>query len=117
MAIIITDACINCMACVAECPNTAIYEPSESWTMADGTKLEGMITNLKGQQIDANAQNAPVSDDIVFIVPDKCTNCVGFHDTPQCAAVCPIDCCVPDENNIETEEESLKKQQFLHGLT
>jgi len=30
MAIIITDECINCDACVSECPNNAIYEPDFS---------------------------------------------------------------------------------------
>jgi ferredoxin len=30
------------------------------------------------------------------IDPDKCTECEGFYDEPQCAAVCPIDdTCVP----------------------
>ncbi|MDG2073036.1 MAG: ferredoxin, partial [Polaribacter sp.] len=34
---------------------------------------------------------------------------------PQCAAVCPVDCCVPDEDNVETEEELLGKQKFMHN--
>ena len=38
----------------------------------------------------------------------------GFHEEPQCAAVCPVDCCVPDENNVETENELLSKQKFMH---
>lgn len=29
------------------------------------------------------------------IDPSKCTECQGSHDAPQCAAVCPADCCVP----------------------
>ena len=48
------------------------------------------------------------------IVPDKCTECQGFHEEPQCAAVCPVDCCVPDEDHVETEEELLAKQRFMH---
>ena len=35
-------------------------------------------------------------DDIYVINPDLCTECVGFHDEEACAAVCPVDCCVPD---------------------
>ncbi|MCL4124953.1 UNVERIFIED_CONTAM: hypothetical protein GTU68_048560 [Idotea baltica] len=46
---------------------------------------------------------------------DKCTECKGFHDEPQCAAVCPVDCCVPDDDNVETEEELLAKQKFMHN--
>ena len=38
-----------------------------------------------------------------------------LHDEPQCAAVCPVDCCVPDEDNVESEEFLLTKQSFMHG--
>ena len=40
---------------------------------------------------------------------------VGFHDQPQCAAVCPVDCCIPDENHVESEETLLERQAFLHN--
>ncbi|MEL6802680.1 MAG: ferredoxin, partial [Bacteroidota bacterium] len=50
-----------------------------------------------------------------FIVPDKCTECVGFHDEPQCAAVCPVDCCVPDPDRVENESILLARQVALHG--
>ncbi|MEZ4336059.1 MAG: hypothetical protein R3B82_05480 [Sandaracinaceae bacterium] len=32
-----------------------------------------------------------------------CTECVGFHGT-ECQAVCPVECCLPDPNNPETED-------------
>lgn len=39
-----------------------------------------------------------------FVIdPSRCTECVGFHHTQQCARVCPVDCCVIDSNNVETE--------------
>jgi ferredoxin len=53
-----------------------------------------------------------VSHEYYFIASDKCTECIGFHEEPQCAAVCPVDCCVPDDAHIETEEELLVKQKF-----
>jgi ferredoxin len=56
-----------------------------------------------------------VSNEYYFIAPDKCTECIGFHEAPQCAAVCPVDCCVPDDAPIETAEELLVKQKFLHN--
>lgn len=33
----------------------------------------------------------------VFLInPDKCTECEGHFDSPQCASVCPVDeTCVP----------------------
>ncbi|MCL4128414.1 UNVERIFIED_CONTAM: hypothetical protein GTU68_050810 [Idotea baltica] len=53
-------------------------------------------------------------EDYYYIVPDKCTECVGFHEEPQCAAVCPVDCCVPDPDNEETEEILLARKEKLH---
>jgi len=31
-------------------------------------------------------------DTIYVIDPNKCTECVGHYDTPQCVEVCPVDC-------------------------
>lgn len=115
MAIIITDECINCGACEPECPNTAIYEAGELWKYKDGTSLtQDKVIMPSGLEINANEEQAPVSDEVYFIAPNKCTECIGFHEEPQCAAVCPVDCCVPDDNYIETEDELLTKQAFLH---
>ena len=114
MAIIITDECINCGACEPECPNNAIYEGGAEWRMADGTSLKGNVTTPGGKDYDADLDNEPVDMDVYFIVPDKCTECKGFHDEPQCAAVCPVDCCIDDEDVVETEEELLAKKDFMH---
>ena len=114
MAIIITDECINCGACEPECPNNAIYEGAEEWRFSDGTALEGTFTSKSGLTTDANELQEPISDEVYYIVPDKCTECVGFHDEPQCAAVCPEDCCVDDDNWRESEAELFEKKDSLH---
>lgn len=114
MAIIITDECINCGACEPECPNNAIYEGADDWKYSDGTCLTGEVVLPNGKKINANAENEAINDEVYFIVSDKCTECVGFHEEPQCAAVCPVDCCIPDENHVETPDELLQKQKFLH---
>jgi ferredoxin len=115
MAIIITDECINCGACEPECPNNAIYEGGAEWRFADGTTVKGAFTAKSGLSVnDAEDPQEAVSQDLYYIVPDKCTECKGFHDEPQCAAVCPVDCCVDDEANRETEVELLAKQASLH---
>jgi ferredoxin len=95
MATIITSECINCGACEPECPNTAIYAGGVDWDF-DG------------------ATSPPIAQDIFYIVPSKCTECVGFYDHEACAAVCPVDCCVPDPNNLETEQVLLNRAQALH---
>jgi ferredoxin len=114
MAIIITDECINCGACEPECPNNAIYEAGMQWAIADGNDLTGSFQLASGSVVDAHEKFAPVSDEVYYIVPDKCTECVGFHEEPQCAAVCPVDCCVPDPDHVETEEILLDRKSRLH---
>jgi ferredoxin len=108
MAIMITDECINCGACEPECPNTAIYEGGNKWELAGKNYNEN----------DASPSGALgfYNDDYFYIVPDKCTECVGFHDEPQCAAVCPVDCCVPDPNYTEEKSDLLKKKEYLDGI-
>lgn len=108
MAIMITDECINCGACEPECPNTAIYEGGAMWKLGDKEFGEN----------DAAPSGATgfFSADYFYIVPDKCTECVGFHDEPQCAAVCPVDCCVPDPNHVEDKEALLAKKDLLDQL-
>lgn len=115
MAIIITDECINCDACISECPNNAIYEPDTKWTYSEGSTLGGMITTPSGKSFDANEENDAVSDEFFYIVSDKCTECKGFHDEPQCASVCPVDCCILDENHVESEDQLLQKKAWLHN--
>ncbi|MEN8187066.1 MAG: 4Fe-4S dicluster domain-containing protein [Bacteroidota bacterium] len=116
MAIKITDECINCDACVAECPNNAIYEPDSEWSYADETSLSGTITlPSNSEEVDAEEQNEALSDEFYFIITDKCTECKGFHDEPQCASVCPVDCCVPDEDHEEDEAALLSKKAWLHA--
>jgi len=115
MAIIITEECINCGACEPECPNNAIYEGGAEWAMSDGTAVKGAYTLDDGTTTDADDRHVPVSNDIYYIVPDKCTECTGFHEEPQCAAVCPVDCCVPDPAHVESKEVLLARKVKLHG--
>jgi len=52
-----------------------------------------------------------MGEQIYEIDPNKCTECVGHFDEPQCVEVCPVDVCLYDPNNVETEEELLAKLQ------
>ena len=72
--------------------------------------LKGTVTLMDGSAVDAEQRFEPVSVDTYYIVPNKCTECQGFHEEPQCAAVCPVDCCVPDEMYRETVDELLAKK-------
>lgn len=60
--------------------------------------------------------NEAISEgDVIYVIdPDRCTECVGFYDEPQCAAVCPVDACVPDPDHQESRDELMAKKQRLH---
>ncbi len=114
MAIKITEECINCGACEPECPNTAIYEGGIPWKFSEGTQLKNTITLPDGHTTTATAEQQPKSVEFYYIATDKCTECVGFHEEPQCAAVCPVDCCVLDMAHPETKNELLRKKNWMH---
>lgn len=114
MAIKITDDCINCGACEPECPNGAIYEPGNEWRFSDGTSVSGTFVSKSGLTTEADTAQTAVSDDYYYIVTDKCTECTGFHNEPQCASVCPVDCCILDDDNVESKGELEAKKEALH---
>lgn len=80
MAYTITEGCISCGACEAECKNQAISEGETSFV----------------------------------IDPDRCTECVGWFETPKCAEICPVGCSIPDPARRETREQLLEKWHKLH---
>jgi len=105
MSVLITNECIACAACLPECPNEAIFE-TRSDCESKGYKLtEGDASQLS---------HAP-DDNIYVITYERCTECVGHFDEPQCAAVCPVsDCCISDTTYPETAEVLLEKARVLN---
>ncbi|HEY5719559.1 MAG TPA: YfhL family 4Fe-4S dicluster ferredoxin [Gammaproteobacteria bacterium] len=61
--------------------------------------------------------NEAISDgDLYYVIaPERCTECVGAEDEPQCVLVCPADCIVPDPDRPETPDELQAKYQRLHS--
>lgn len=50
---------------------------------------------------------------IYEIAPERCTECVGHFDEPQCQQVCPVDCIPINPQHIESKEKLLKKYKQL----
>ena len=50
---------------------------------------------------------------IYQIDPNKCTECIGHYDTPQCVEDCPVDCIITGVE--ETEEQLTARYQHLTG--
>jgi ferredoxin len=66
MSVIINDTCITCDACLQQCPVNAIVDD---------------LSN-------------PLGKKHYYVQPDKCVECVGIYDDPQCAAICPSIGCI-----------------------
>ncbi len=56
-------------------------------------------------------------EEIYEIDPNKCTECVGHYDEPQCVEVCPVDCIFVDEENPESQDQLIEKYETLTGKT
>jgi len=53
--------------------------------------------------------------EIFEIDPERCTECVGHFDEPQCQMVCPVDCIPQDVNRVESKDELMRKYEQLTG--
>ena len=58
-------------------------------------------------------QAISMGPEIYEINPDRCTECVGHFDTPQCVQLCPVDCIPVCPDRVETHEQLLEKYQRL----
>jgi len=94
MAVMINDDCIACGACDAECPNNAIYSAGDAYVIG-------------GQEFPT------LNEEHTYIVPDKCTECIGFNDEPQCIPACPTDAIVKDPERVETHEVLMARKEHL----
>ncbi|HEY1099668.1 MAG TPA: YfhL family 4Fe-4S dicluster ferredoxin [Myxococcota bacterium] len=62
--------------------------------------------------------NAIREGEALFVIdPERCTECVGFHEVEQCAAVCPTDACLPDPDREESEATLIARARRLHPKT
>ncbi len=53
---------------------------------------------------------------VYVIDAEKCTECVGAHDTPKCVELCPVDGCITvDPAHTESREELQARYERLHA--
>lgn len=66
MAVKITEECISCNSCVDMCPVQAILEADEN----------------------------PTQEEVYYVQPEICIECVDHASEPACAEVCPTEDCI-----------------------
>lgn len=93
MAVIIDESCITCDACLQNCPVNAIVDDMSN----------------------------PTRESRYYVQPEKCIECVGVFENPQCAAICPSIGCITwdmpftkefDEHFLNEEIYKLGKAVF-----
>lgn len=50
---------------------------------------------------------------IYEIYPEKCTECAGHFDEPQCVEICPVNCIIKDPDHAEDQNTLLEKYKKL----
>lgn len=88
MSVIIDDTCITCDACLQNCPVDAIVDDS----------------------------NNPTGEKRYYVQPEKCIECVGVFDDPQCAAICPSIGCITWDMPFTKEFDSHFLNEELYKL-
>ena len=83
------ERCIECNGCVTACKN----ENEVPW----GVNRRRVVTINDGVPGEKSISVA----------------CMHCSDAP-CMAVCPVDCCVPDEMYQETVDQLMAKKEKLH---
>ena len=91
MAVIIDESCITCDACMQNCPVNAIVDD----------------------------MNNPTGNKRYYVQPEKCVECVGLFDDPQCAAICPSIGCITWDMPFtkEFDEHFLNQELYKLGVT
>ncbi len=88
MSVLITDLCINCDACIDECPATAIVSSDDS----------------------------PLKDaEHTYVKPEKCIECVDAT-APKCADACPTEGAIVWDMPYTEEYESYYKEGHEKGI-
>jgi ferredoxin len=88
MAVIIDESCITCDACLQNCPTNAIVDDMHN----------------------------PTGESRYYVQPEKCVECVGLFDDPQCAAICPSIGCITWDMPFTSEFDEHFKNEELYKL-
>ncbi len=92
------------------------------WHRPDGSPRYNDAMSLRITDICVNCdvcepvcpnQAISLGEVIYEIAPNRCTECVGHFDTPQCVEVCPVECIIVDVDHPESQDALMSKYREL----
>ena len=98
----------------AECAAKLAQLLEEEGTMA--LKITDECINCDVCEPECPNQAISMGESIYVIDPNRCTECVGHFDEPQCVQVCPVECIPVDPLRVESREQLMIKYQGLQAL-
>ena len=116
--------CTGCHMCELACSayHEGAYRPSVARLYAEVNPTTGVIKGHTCLQSgcskcqEACPNDAISAGDMLYLIdPERCTECVGAEEEPQCKLVCPADCISVNPDFVETPEQLMKKYQDLHA--
>jgi len=104
----IATNCENCGLCEILCPYNAIYPAGVNWR-----KIHNRYFIFCEEDL--------VHDDFwsashYYVVPDKCTECVGKYPAPICKTACTKNAVLLDTEHPESEEHLFSKKEYLETM-
>jgi ferredoxin len=93
----------------------SFFTPSSSQDNTVALKITEECINCDVCEPECPNQAISMGESIYVIDPDKCTQCVGHFDEPQCVQVCPVECIPVDPEHVETPEQLMAKYLKLQG--
>ena len=61
-------------------------------------------------------QAIAIGEHIYVIDPERCTECVGHFDEPQCQVLCPVSCIPNDPHRVESKSMLMAKFELLRAF-
>jgi len=61
-------------------------------------------------------QAISMGPEIYRIDPERCTECVGHFEEPQCVQVCPVSCIPLDPARVESKDTLWARYRRLQGV-
>jgi ferredoxin len=109
MPLKINSNCLNCGVCEILCPYNAIYPGGVNWR-----KIKSKYFAFCDDKLTYDDFWNPTH---YYIVPDKCTECVGIFPVPVCKTACSKNAVEFDSNHWESIEHLYSKKQYLETLS